>query len=331
MRTFSRVALSSAGVSVLFAVTTGAALADGVAAPEPTLARLLTTWSLDPLPWIAVLIAAGGYLLAVRRVNGAHPRVPVPRWRIAAWLAGLAVILLALVSAIDVYADDLLSVHMVQHLLLTMVAPPLLAVGASITLLLRVARPSARRRFVLPVLHSRIIRVVSSPVFAWLFFTGVLFVAHFSPLYDAALEDPVVHIGEHVLFITAGLLFWWPIVAADPSPWRLGYGSRLAYVGFQMPVGAAIGLAIYFASSVLYAHYATTQRGWGPDPLTDQQIGGIVMWGAGDFVLLAVIPLVVWAWMRADARRSLRLDARAAARRAVSPAELAGDPPPRSG
>lgn len=323
-------ARASACGFILCAITTRDVLAHGAAAPEPTLSGVLTMWSPDPLPWVAVLVAAAGYLLAVRRVNGAHPRVPVPRWRIAAYLAGLATILVALVSAVDIYADDFLTVHMVQHLLLTMVAPPLLLLGAPLTLLLRVASPSARHRFILPVLHSSVVRAVSSPVFAWLFFTAVLWVAHFSPLYDAALEDPSVHIGEHLLFISASLLFWWPIVGADPGPWRLGYGSRLAYVGFQMPIGAAIGLAIYFAPAVLYAHYAATERTWGPDPLTDQQIGGIVMWGAGDFVLLAVIPLLIWAWMRADVRRSIRLDARSARRIAASSTALAGDPTPSS-
>lgn len=309
-------------------MTTRDVFAHGGAAPEPTLSGVLTTWSLDPLPWVGVLFAGGAYLLAVRRVNAAHPRVPVPRWRIAAYLAGLVVILVALGSAVDAFADDLLTVHMVQHLLLTMVAPPLLLLGASLTLLLRVASPSARHRFILPVLHSRIVRVIGSPVFAWSFFTAVLLIAHFTPLYEATLEDSTVHIGEHVLFITAGLLFWWPIVGADPSPWRLGYGSRLAYVGFQMPIGAAVGLTIYFAPTVLYAYYATTERTWGPDPLTDQQIGGIVMWGAGDLVLLAVIPLLIWAWMRADVRRSIQLDARSARRLAASPPPVTGDPAP---
>jgi Predicted membrane protein len=87
-----------------------------------------------------------------------------------------------------------------------------------------------------------------------------------------------------------------------------------------MPVNAAVGLAIYFAPTVLYPHYATIERAWGPDALTDQQIGGVVMWGAGDLLLLVAIPTVVAAWMRADVRRSARFDARLLAKLAAEPA-----------
>ena len=115
-------------------------------------------------------------------------------------------------------------------------------------------------------------------------------------------------------------------MAADPIPRRLGYGARLAYLGLQMPVNAAVGLAIYFAPTVLYPHYATIERAWGPDALTDQQIGGILMWGAGDLLLLAAVPAVVAAWMRADARRSHRSDARLLAALAAESAGGADKP-----
>jgi putative copper resistance protein D len=310
MRPILRVAGSGIGLATLMGLSTRSALAHGVAAPEPTPLLVLTTWVPDPLPWAAALLAAGAYLVAVRQVNRAHPRTPIPRWRVASWLAGVAAILVALVSAVDVYAGDLLSVHMVQHLLLAMVAPPLLALGAPITLALRVASPRARRRLLLPVLHSTVVRLVASPLVAWPLFAVVMWFTHFSPLYNAALEDPTLHIEEHIAYLAAGLLFWWPAVAADPSPQRLGWGGRLAYVALQMPVNAAVGLAIYFAPTILYPHYLTTVRSWGPNPVADQQIGGIVMWGAGDLLLLGAFTALVAAWMRADARRSHRSDAR---------------------
>ncbi|MEO8229842.1 MAG: cytochrome c oxidase assembly protein [Chloroflexota bacterium] len=305
-----RLAVRGLGLAALMALTTTAALAHGTLALEPTPLSPLTAWSPDPLPLTAVLVAAGAYLIAVRRVNRAHPRVPVPGWRVGAWLAGLVVILLALVSAVDVFAADFLSVHMVQHLLLAMVAPPLLALGAPITLLLRVASPRARQRLILPVLHSRAVRVMASPLVAWPVFAFVMWLTHFTPLYEAALDDPAVHVGEHLVYLASGVLFWWPVVAADPIPRRLGYGARLAYLVLEMPVNAAVGLAIYVAPTVLYAHYARIERTWGPDALTDQQIGGLLMWGVGDLLLLAAVPAVVAAWMRADARRTIRSDAR---------------------
>jgi putative membrane protein len=310
MRRIVRLALRGFGLGTLFSMTAGDALAHGVAAPDPTPLVALTTWSLDPLPCAAALVAGIGYLIAVRQVSRAHPRTPVPRWRTAAWLAGLAAILVALVSAVDVYADDLLSVHMVQHLLLAMVAPPLLAMGAPVTLLLRLASPRVRQRVIVPILHSGVVRVIASPLVAWPLFTIVMWFSHFSPLYNAALEDPTLHVAEHMAYLAAGLLFWWPIVAADPNPRRLAWGGRLAYVALQMPVNAAVGLAIYFAPVVLYPHYATDLRSWGPDAFTDQQIGGLLMWGAGDLLLLVAFTAVLAAWMRADARRGHRSDAR---------------------
>lgn len=310
MRRILRLAVPSLGFGALLVVSARSAAAHDGVAPPPTLLSAMTTWTLDPLPWAAVLVAAGGYLIAVRRVNRAHPRVPIAHWRVAAWLAGLAAILVALVSAIDVYAADLLTVHMVQHLLLAMVAPPLLAMGAPVTLILRIASPRARQRLILPVLHSRVVRVIASPLVAWPVFAIAMWLTHFSPLYNAALDDQTLHIAEHLVYLISGMLFWWPVIAADPIPRRLGYGARLAYVGLQMPVNAAVGLAIYFAPTVLYPHYAAIGRSWGPDALTDQQIGGVLMWGAGDLLLLAAVPVIVAAWMRADARRSRRSDAR---------------------
>ena len=289
------------------------ALGHGSAAPEPTLQAIGLTWLADPLPWIGALLAAAGYLAAVRRVNRVHPHSPVSGWRTAAWLSGVGLGLLALVSAIDVYAEELLWVHMVQHLLLGMVVPPLLALGAPITLLLRVASPDVRRRHILPVLHARLFRLVTSPLVAWPLFTAVLWTTHFTPLYDAALENPLLHVAEHGAFLVTGVLFWWPVVGADPGPRRISHFGRVVYLLLQMPIGAAVGLAIYFAPSVLYAHYATNERAWGPSPLVDQQIGGLLMWTAADLAMLVAIGLLVAGWMQADMRRSRRADLRAAA------------------
>ncbi|HEY7525798.1 MAG TPA: cytochrome c oxidase assembly protein [Candidatus Limnocylindria bacterium] len=267
---------------------------------------LTLDWPLDPLPLLVALAAAVAYFVAWRSVNARHPASPIPTWRLAAWLGGLLVILAALDSPIDTLAEDLLSAHMVQHLLLTMVAPPLLAFGAPVLLVLRVSRPSLRATVILPLLHSRPARVASSPITAWLLFTVVMWAAHFTPVFEAALEDDRIHVLEHVVFIVAGYLFWWPLVGADPMPGRLRFGPRLVYALAQMPVMAAVGLIIYFAPAVLYPHYLETAPARGLDPLVDQQIGGLLMWAVGDVVMIGAVTLLVAGWIRADARRTER-------------------------
>jgi cytochrome c oxidase assembly factor CtaG len=297
------VVLAAAGVQVVEA--------HGHSAPEPTLPRILTAWSGELLPWIGLTAATVGYLVAVQIVNRSR-RAPVARWRVTAWLAGVAAIGIALVSPIDLYSDQLFSVHMVQHLLLAMVAPALLALGAPTTLLLRASKSGFRRAVLLPILHSRIIKAISWPPVGWILFAAVMWATHFSPLFDAALEDRMVHDLEHLLYLLAGILFWWPVIGADPSRWRLRPVARMAYLAGQMPLNTAVGLAIYFAPSVLYAHYATLNRSWGPDPITDQQIAGIVMWGAGDLILLSALILAIAAWLRAEEKRSRAIEERAA-------------------
>ncbi len=290
-------------------------LAHGAATAPLTLGSLLTSWSDDPLTWLGVVVGTIVYLAAVRLVNQRHPRSPVPRRRAVAWLAGMVALAIALDSAVDVYATSLLAVHMVQHLLLAMVVPPLLALSAPVTLALRLARPPLRHRFLLPLLHSRLAQVLSAPVIGWIIFTIVLSGSHFSPLFSAALDDPVVHTGEHLLYLGSGLLFWWPVVGADPSPRRLGYAGRVVYLGLQMPVHAITGLAIYFAPQVLYRHYLNVERSWGPAPLADQQLAGALMWGAGDLLLMVAVILTFAAWMRVDERRAARLERRPTAAR----------------
>src|SRR5438874_12596444 len=190
--------------------------AHGVAPIPPSdVFGLLVQWSFDPLIQVPLIATALAFISAVRRVNAAHPANPVPGRRVAAFLLGLAAIEVSLQSPIEHYDTTLFSVHMVQHILLTLVAPPLIAAAAPVTLLLRFAKPDARRRWIVPILHSRPLKVVTFPVVTWLFFAGVMWGTHFSPVFNESLENPFVHDLEHVAYLWAGLLFWWPVIAVD--------------------------------------------------------------------------------------------------------------------
>lgn len=297
------------GALVLVMGLPATALAHGVAPDEPQLSTLVTGWSFDVEIWLPLALAAWAWLAAARTVDRAHPDNRVPRSRTWCWLGGLGVLVVALQSPIEHYDTTLFSVHMVQHLLLTMVAAPLLVLAGPITLLLRVSSPAVRRRWILPVLHSRLVRVLAFPVVAWLLFAGVMFASHFSALFGAALEDPFLHQVEHAIFLSTALLFWWPAVGVDPAPWRLPHGARILYLALGMPWSSFLGLAIFSASTVLYSHYATIQRSWGMPALLDQGWAGGIMWAGGDLVFLIALVLAVATWLRAEEVEGRRVDA----------------------
>jgi putative membrane protein len=286
-----RRALLLAGVAAWLVAPT-ALLAHGATAPAPELPGLLLAWRFDPLLTVALTAAAAAYLLAVRRVRGLHPANPHPAHRSWLFVAGLAVIGLALLSPVEAYEGSLFSVHMVQHLLLEFVAAPLLLAGAPITLTLRTATPRVRRTL-LSVLQSRVVHALAFPVVAWVLFAAVNWGWHFSGLYDQALENPLLHHVQHATFLGAALLFWWPVVGADPSPWRLPYAARLVYLFLALPQNSFLGVALLSASTVLYPHYVTNARDWGIPPLDDQALGGVLMWVVGDLAFVAGMLLVV--------------------------------------
>ena len=294
------------------------ALAHGpVPAEPPSLRTLVLGWSLEPSVAIPLVLAAIGWLAIVRRVARLHPDRPVPAARTAAFLGGLAAIAVALLSGIERYDTTLFSVHMVQHLLLMLVAAPLIALAAPITQLLRAASPAVRSRWLLPVLQSAPAAALGHPLVAWLTFTLVLWISHFSPLFDLALESPGIHELEHAGFLIAALLFWWPVVGLDPAPHRLGYPARALYLLAQMPFNSFLGMAILFAAAPLYPHYATLGTPYGISPLADQELAGGIMWLAGDVVFIVGILVVVAAWMRHEERDAPAAERRTAARRAL--------------
>jgi putative copper resistance protein D len=148
-------------------------------------------------------------------------------------------------------------------------------------------------------------------------FAVVMWATHFSPLFDLALENPAVHRFEHVLYLGAGLLFWWPVIGPDPSPWRMSPAVRVFYTGLQMPQNTFLALAIYMATTPLYSHYVTTVRPWRPTPLEDQQLAGGIMWVGGDIGFLTMVILLTWVWMRYEERRTVVVDRQLDAERAA--------------
>ena len=277
-------------------------LAHGDPHAAPDLASVLVQWTVDPLVWAGVGLAGLLYAAGVRRTRG------WPRARTICVSAGMAVLLAALAGPPAVYSHDLFWVHMVQHLAITLVAAPLIVFGAPVTLALRAA-PRWLRGPLLRSLHSRPARLLGHPLVAWSLFGIVMWASHYSSFYDAALESAGVHAVEHAAYLSVSLLFWVPLAGVDPVP-RLSRPLRVIYLLAALPVQSFLGLAVYSAGQPMYEHYETLQRSWGPSAMADQELAGIVMWIAGDALLLAWVGAAIAGWMRAETREEARSDRR---------------------
>jgi putative membrane protein len=296
-----QVAVASSG----FAATVGKA---AVAAPSaPSWDILVTDWSLDvTFPFVLVLGAA--YVIGVRRLHSRGRSWPATRT--TAFLSGLAVVLVATESGIAAYDRVLYSLHIVQHVLLGMVAPLLLVLGAPITLALQAGSRTSQRR-ILRVLRSTPAQVLTHPLTAWLLFGTSIVTLYFTPLYELSLRNGWFHVATHAYFLFAGCLFLAHVVGLDPIPHALGYGARLLYVLVLLPFHTFVGVALLTMNTVIAAGwYDQVERRWGASPLADQRTGAGVLWIAGELFGLLCIGIVAYQWMSAEEREAARHDRR---------------------
>ena len=274
--------------------------------PELTPARMLSTWTFDPVLICGLLLAAGLYLYAVRRL-----RARGVRWstgRCVLWLLGLLVIFVATSSAVGAYDETLFTVHAVQHMLLQMLAPVPLALAAPITLALRTLPPPGRRRL-LAVLHSRFSRLVTFPLVAYGIFVVSPFVLYYSPLYEATLRNTWLHNLGHLHFIAVGFLLFSVLLALDPLPHPIPYVFRVMMIIGLGPMHVLLGIPVMMGNEIFAEdYYAGLARDWGPTLLTDQQTGGGLLWVFGDVVTVAFLGGIFLQWLRADDREARRTD-----------------------
>lgn len=270
----------------------------------------MTSWRLDP-PVVAGLFGIGlVYANATRRLK--RLGAAFPRSRERCFLAGLVVVFLALDGPMDGGASALLSVHMLQHIVLTMVAAPLIVLGAPVTLALRASSSRIRRGILAPILNSRTARIVANPLVGWSLLFVVLWGFHLTSLYEAALLNRSLHALEHVAYLGSAILFWWPVVGLDPIPARISHPARILYLFLAMPPMAFLGLAIYSSGHLLYPYYATVSGATIASALADQHLAGALMWEGGMFVVVPALAFVLLDWMRRDEREAERTEERAA-------------------
>jgi putative membrane protein len=274
--------------------------------PPISVSRLIT--EAEPSSWLALVlvVVAGGYLYGVHRLKARGDRWPAAR----TWLflgPGLGSIALVTLSGLHAYDTTLLSVHMVQHMVLSMVAPIFLALGAPVTLALRTTSGGLRRGL-LAVLHSRLARVLAFPLVAYAIFVVTPFVLYFTDLYRLTLEHELLHELVHVHFVLTGCLFFWPLVGLDPLPGRWPYPARALLMVLSVPFHTVLGLTIMQSNSLLGGDwYPSLHLGWA-DPATDQQVAGGVLWAGGELVSVIMLAVLVVQWMRASEREARRVD-----------------------
>lgn len=277
--------------------------------PPLTPLRLLTEWSTDW--WIALGIAIPGILyvagLVVLRRRG-------DRWPVGRSLAflggGLGSALLATMTGLGTYDTVLLSVHVVQHMVLTMMVPLFLALGAPVTLALRTL-PARPRTVLLALLHSRLARVLTFTPLAFALFVATPFVLYYSPFYELTLRSAFWHAFLHLHFVTVGALLMWPLVGVDPMPGRIAFPFRLLVLFLMLPFHAILGVSI-MSAQVLIAEdwYLAFGRAWSPSPLEDQYVAGAIMWGSGDVTAVLILAALFVQWFRSSQREARQIDRR---------------------
>ncbi len=269
--------------------------------------RLITGTSLWQLPTLVLAALAVAYLVGVHRLRRRGDRWPIGR-TIAFVGGGLGSVAVALLSGLAAYDDTLFSAHMVQHMILIMIAPIFLALGAPITLALRTL-PVPERRVLLAVLHSRLAAGIAFPLVGFALFTLSSYALYFTGWYEATLRHPLLHELLHVHFLAVGCLFFWPLLGLDPVPGRVAYPFRAMLMFVSLPFHAFLGLTIMQSTKVIAGGYYAAEAP-GVDHLADQGVGGGLIWAAGDLVALLMLGVLVWQWMRASEREAVREDRR---------------------
>jgi putative copper resistance protein D len=203
---------------------------------------------------------------------------------------------------------------MVQHMVLSMIVPLALALGAPVTLALRTL-PAAPRRWLLVVVHSRVAKVLSFPPLAFLLYVVSPWALYFSDWYDASLRSVYVHELMHVHLVAVGALFFWPLVGADPLPGRVGYPFRVLLTVLTLPFHAFLGVTIMGQSTLIGGDWYPDLRdgpmgAWLPDAAEDQELAGGILWGAGDLVGLVFFAVLFTQWVKSSMREATREDRR---------------------
>jgi cytochrome c oxidase assembly factor CtaG len=267
-------------------------------------AELLRTWDVDHivvwlLPIVAIVYARG--FMRVRAVMPSR----FPMWRLASFQSGLAIVFLAIASPLHGLGEILLTLHMAQHMLLTMAAPPLLWMGQPMIPILRGLPARAARGLLGPILNSppcrRLGRAITHPAVCWSALALAIVVWHLPRCYELVLRSEAWHDVQHACFFTAALLFWWPIVQVWPARPVWPRWALIPYLVSADLINTAQSAVLSFSSHLLYPSYAHTSALLGLSPMDDQALAGVIMWVPGSIAFL--VPAIVLTIRLCEPRR----------------------------
>jgi len=301
--------------SELSAPTPAEFLTGRVLPPEFTLSRVFTEWEVDLLWGLVAAFGTYFYLAGVLRLMRRGDRWPIAKT--LSWVAAMVILWFTTSSGLYVYGVFLFSVHMVAHMILSMLIPLLMVLATPVTLAARAihARHDGSRgprEWIMGAVHSRYLAVLGHPLVAAPIFALSLIVFYYSPLFEWALSDHLGHQWMTVHFIATGYLFALVLLDADPHPHRPAYPLRLVIVLATMAFHAFFGLGLILGEGLLVPEwFGAMGREWGLDPLADQQQGGELAWGLGEIPTVLLAILVTWSWSRGDDREQKRRDRQA--------------------
>ena len=288
-------------------------LLGGPLPPAPTLGHLLFGWEPTGVATAVVLLGASLYIAGLRVLHRRGDSWPLGR--IGSWFAGLMAVAWAGMGGLSQYAHVLFSAHMGSHMVLGMVAPILLVLGAPVTLALRTL-PGPRqpgevspRALLTGLLRSPVVRVVTHPVVGPALFVGSLFVLYFTPLFSWLMQSHWGHGAMQLHFLVVGSLYYYVIIGVDPSPRTLPPIIRFAVLMFTIPFHAFFSVALMSAKTVIAQPYwAALHRPYQTDLLADQYLGGGIAWAMGEVPLVLVFGALFVQWIKSDLREAKRRD-----------------------
>ncbi|MFJ1610658.1 cytochrome c oxidase assembly protein [Streptomyces sp. NPDC088253] len=279
--------------------------------PPFTLGRGLV-WSADPFFLVACLVGLGLYGWGVVRLARRGDKWSAGRT--IAFVLGVLTVMLVMCTRLNDYGMVMFSVHMVQHMVISMLSPILILLGAPITLALRALPVAATRgskgprELLLMFLHSRYMRIITHPAFTIPLFIASLYALYFSPIFDFLMGSKTGHIAMMCHFLAVGLVFFWPIMGVDPGPHRPGYLMRMLELFAGMPFHAFFGIALMMASAPMVDTYKNPPASLGIDALADQNAAGGIAWAFSEIPSVLVLIALLFQWYASEKRQARRTD-----------------------